>query len=193
MCEHSLPDNLHQVATTPGSHRHQQLLSTTAQIECTGINADVCFAKRPLKQAQLAEALDTKQMTVQPEPLVSHSSPLIALATVGRLQLLKSLFGEVAIPQAVHEEVVVQGQGEPGSKEVAEAEWIRTILIKDQLAADVLQESLDMGESEAIVLGQELRARYVLLDDELARRKADLIGLPVAGTLAVLLMAKRAG
>ena len=46
---------------------------------------------------------------------------------------------------------------------------------------------------EGYVLAQELGARYVLLDDELARRKADLIGLPVAGTLAVLLMAKEAG
>ncbi|MEJ2736158.1 MAG: DUF3368 domain-containing protein [Anaerolineae bacterium] len=132
-------------------------------------------------------------MTALPDPVVSDSSPLIALATIGRLELLKSLFGQIAIPQAVYEEVVVQGQGEPGSREVAEAEWIRTIPVKDRLAIDLLQESLDVGESEAIVLGQELGARYVLLDDELARRKANLIGLPVAGTLAVLLMAKQAG
>jgi len=132
-------------------------------------------------------------MTASLRTVVSNSSPLIALATIGRLDLLKSLFGEIAIPQAVYEEVVVKGQGEPGSKKVAEAEWIRSIPIKHRLAVDLLQESLDRGESEAIVLGQELGARYVLLDDELARRKADLIGLPVAGTVAVLLMAKQAG
>jgi predicted nucleic acid-binding protein len=132
-------------------------------------------------------------MAVQPERVVSNSSSLIALATIGRLALVKGLFQEIAIPRAVYEEVVIQGQGEPGSKEVAEAEWIRTIPVQDQLAADLLHESLDMGESEAIVLAQELGARYVLLDDELARRKANLIGLSVAGTLAVLLMAKDAG
>ncbi len=125
--------------------------------------------------------------------VVSNSSPLIALATIGRFTLLKSLFGQIAIPEAVFEEVVIQGQGEPGSQEVAEAEWIRTIPVKDQLAVSLLRESLDLGESEAIVLGQELGAQYVLLDDELARRKAGLLGLPVAGTLAVLLMAKQAG
>jgi len=125
--------------------------------------------------------------------VVSNSSPLIALATIGQLALLKSLFEQVAIPEAVFEEVVIQGQGEPGSQEVAEAEWIHTVPVKDQLAVNLLQESLGRGESEAIVLGQELGARYVLLDDELARRKADLIGLPLAGTLAVLLMAKQAG
>lgn len=131
-------------------------------------------------------------MTTPPKTVVSNSSPLIALATIGHFELLKSLFGEIAIPQAVYEEVVVQGQSEPGSTEVAEAEWIRTIPIKDRLAVDLLKESLDMGESEAIVLGRQLGAQYVLLDDELARRKANLIGLPVAGTLAVLLMAKQA-
>jgi predicted nucleic acid-binding protein len=126
-------------------------------------------------------------------PVVSNSSPLIALASIGQLALLKSLFEQVAIPEAVFEEVVVEGRGEAGSQEIAQAEWIRTIPIKDQLAVTLLRESLDMGESEAIVLGHELGARYMLLDDELARRKADLLGLPVAGTLAVLLMTKQAG
>ncbi len=132
-------------------------------------------------------------MNVRADPVVSNSSTLIALATIGRLALLRSLFGEIAIPEAVYEEVVIQGQGEPGSREVADAEWIRTVRVEDRLAVSLLQESLDKGESEAIVLGQELSARYVLLDDELARRKADLIGLSVAGTFAVLLMAKGAG
>ena len=132
-------------------------------------------------------------MDVQLELVVSNSGPLITLATIGRLDLLKSLFERIAIPQAVYEEVVIQGQGEPGSKEVAEAEWIHTVPVQDRLAVNLLQESLDMGESEAIVLGQELNARYILLDDALARRKADLIGLSVVGTLGVLLMARRAG
>ena len=132
-------------------------------------------------------------MDVQLELVVSNSGPLITLATIGRLDLLKSLFERIAVPQAVYEEVVIQGQGEPGSKEVAEAEWIHTVPVQDRLAVNLLQESLDMGESEAIVLGQELNARYILLDDALARRKADLIGLSVVGTLGVLLMARKAG
>ena len=53
-------------------------------------------------------------MNAPPRMVVSNSSPLIALAAIGRLELLKSLFGEIVIPQAVVEEVVVQGQGEPG-------------------------------------------------------------------------------
>jgi hypothetical protein len=57
----------------------------------------------------------------------------------------------------------------------------------------VLRESLGAGESEAIVLAQELGADLLLLDDALARRKADRLGLNVKGTLGVLLLAKQAG
>jgi len=128
-----------------------------------------------------------------PDPVVSNSSPLIALATLGRLDLLKLLFDQIIIPRAVYEEVVVYGEGEPGSREVAEAEWIQTRQLKDRLAVSLLQETLDAGESEAIILAQELNARYLLMDDAMARRKARFIGLHPIGTFGILLIAKEAG
>lgn len=128
-----------------------------------------------------------------PERVVANAGPLISLAAINRLDLLKVLFEQIAIPQAVYDEVVVHGEGEPGSREVKEAEWIRTVQIQDRLAVHLLRETLDAGESEAIVLAQELNARYVLLDDGLARRKARRIGLRMTGTLGILLMAKDAG
>jgi predicted nucleic acid-binding protein len=57
----------------------------------------------------------------------------------------------------------------------------------------VLRESLGAGESEAIVLAQELGADLLLLDDALARRKAERLGLKAIGTLGVLLLAKETG
>ena len=128
-----------------------------------------------------------------PELVVSNAGPLITMATISRLDLLKALFEQIVIPQAVYDEVVVHGEGEPGSQEIDEATWITTVQVKDRLAVNLLQETLDAGESEAIVLAQELNARYVLLDDGLARRKARLIGLRMTGTLGILLMAKEAG
>jgi len=126
------------------------------------------------------------------EVVVANAGPLIALAAVGKLDLLQTLFGQIVIPQAVYDEVVVQGQGEPGSQEVKEANWIGTAHAQDRLAVELLRETLDAGESEAIVLAQELEARYLLLDDGLARRKARLIGLQMTGTLGLLLLAKEA-
>ena len=100
---------------------------------------------------------------------VSNSGPLIALAAVGKLELLHSLFGRICIPEAVYEEVVVRGQGRPGSLEVSVATWIETRAVTDTFSVSLLREELGVGESEAIVLAQELGARYLLLDDEAAR------------------------
>lgn len=61
------------------------------------------------------------------------------------------------------------------------------------MSITLLREDLGLGESEAIVLARELNALWLLLDDALARRKANRIGIPVVGTLGVLLMAKNAG
>jgi predicted nucleic acid-binding protein len=128
-----------------------------------------------------------------PEPIVSNSGPLITLATIGMLDLLEALFKRIVIPQAVYDEVVVYGAGDPGSDEISAAQWIRTLQVRDQLAVNLLRETLGAGESEAIVLAQELNGGYVLLDDALARRKAEHIGLRLTGTLGILVMAKEAG
>ena len=52
---------------------------------------------------------------------------------------------------------------------------------------------LDLGETEAIALATELRADALLIDEQAGRREAIRRGLKVAGTLAVLDEADRAG
>jgi hypothetical protein len=47
--------------------------------------------------------------------VVSDASPLIALSAVSLLDLLSTLYGTIHIPEAVYGEVVVRGQGRPGS------------------------------------------------------------------------------
>nr|ADO19072.1 hypothetical protein Nfla_3902 [Nostoc flagelliforme str. Sunitezuoqi] len=49
-----------------------------------------------------------------------------------------------------------------------------------------LNQRLGKGESEAIALGIELNADYILLDDSAARREAKRLGLSIKGTLAVI-------
>jgi hypothetical protein len=60
--------------------------------------------------------------------VVSNSGPLISLAAIGKLNLLKDLFGQVCIPAAVYDEVVVHGAEQPGAAETAGAAWITTTL-----------------------------------------------------------------
>lgn len=50
---------------------------------------------------------------------------------------------------------------------------------------------LHEGELSAIVLAQELAADFVILDDLLARQKAQRLGFNVMGTLGLLLLMEK--
>jgi predicted nucleic acid-binding protein len=104
--------------------------------------------------------------------VVSDASPLIALSAVSLLDLPSTLYGTIHIPEAVYEEVVVRGQGRPGSLEVAGAEWIIRHNVADQQAVAQLRNlsGLDEGESEAIILAGSSNASLIILDDRDARR-----------------------
>lgn len=126
--------------------------------------------------------------------VVSNTTPLIGLASIGRFELLRQLFGEIYIPHAVYEEAVVAGREEGGArKEVLAAEWIKSLKVKDRLAVEVLLDELDLGEAETIILAREMEADWVLMDEKKGRRKLDQLGLNKIGTLGILLKAKEAG
>ncbi|MEI2689766.1 MAG: DUF3368 domain-containing protein [Anaerolineae bacterium] len=125
--------------------------------------------------------------------VVANAGPLITLAKIDQFDLLEKLFGTVMVPHAVLEEVVRRGAAMPGAQETMDADWLETRAVADDLAVSILRESIGAGESEVIVLAQELNADLLLLDDALARRKAERVGLNVIGTLGVLLLAKQRG
>lgn len=56
-----------------------------------------------------------------------------------------------------------------------------------------LVRDLGPGETEVIMLAMESSDCVVILDDALARKTAEQLGIKVTGTLGVLLDAKRAG
>lgn len=125
--------------------------------------------------------------------VVANAGPLITLAEINQFDLLKELFGSIVVPRAVFDEVVHRGADMPGARETWDADWIETRAVADDLPVAVLRESIGAGESEVIVLAQELGADLLLLDDALARRKAERVGLNAIGTLGALLLAKQGG
>jgi len=125
--------------------------------------------------------------------VVSDSSPLIAFSQIGRLELLRSLYAQLLIPQAVYDEVVSAEKSRPGSAEVFAADWIKVQKVSDQTAVLLLREQLDQGESEAIVLALETKAEALLIDEARGRRIAQSRGLPHIGTVGVIVLAKRRG
>lgn len=126
--------------------------------------------------------------------VVSNTTPLIGLASIGRLDLLRELFGEIYVPQTVYAETVTSGHEEGSAKQsVANAEWIHVAIVQDRLAVNVLLDEMDLGEVETIILAGEMKADWVLMDEKKGRRKLAQLNLPKIGTLGILLKAKQLG
>lgn len=123
--------------------------------------------------------------------IVSDSSPLIALAIIGKLDLLEKLYEEIIVPFAVYKEVTEKEK--PFSKELRLFLTNRTRQIANRLAVDVLISDIGIGESESIVLALEEKPDLVLIDDLKARKFAKMYGLKIIGTMGILLKAKKNG
>lgn len=96
--------------------------------------------------------------------VVSDTTPLIGLASIGRLNVLRELFEEVFIPQAVYDETVTHGRVEGSAKQdVDNAGWIHVVQVRDRLAVNVLLDEMNLGEVETIVLAGEIKADWVLM------------------------------
>ncbi len=127
------------------------------------------------------------------ERAVINAGPLVALSLVGRLDLLRSLFHEFWIPEAVFQEVVVAGVGRPGSEDLSDTSWeahVRPSPEPDPL----LVAELDRGEAAVISLARSLTPCVAVIDEKRGRRIAHHIyGLPVKGTAGLLVEAHRMG
>lgn len=126
--------------------------------------------------------------------VVSDTSPITNLAAIGRLDLLRQLYHNIVIPEAVYSEMVAAGKPVPGAIEVQTLSWIQVQGVKDAQRVYTLQTSqnnIDLGEAEAITLVLELNADLLLMDERRGRVLAQNCGLNVTGLLSVLLQAKR--
>jgi len=121
--------------------------------------------------------------------VVVDSSCLIGLAQINLFKLLKELFSEVYIPDAVYNEVVIKGKGEIGSEDTESAVkngWILKRTINDEVAVNALTTILGKGEAEAIILYKELELDCALIDERTARSMADLMNINTMGVLGII-------
>jgi uncharacterized protein len=123
--------------------------------------------------------------------VVCDSTVLIGLAKIGKIDLLKQIYREVYIPEAVFSEVVSKGKGRPGVKEISNAEWIQKEIIDDKRTVEMFVAEIGQGEAEVLVLGKELNADWLIIDDERARAAAASAGFNIIGLAGILLLAKQ--
>jgi predicted nucleic acid-binding protein len=127
--------------------------------------------------------------------IVADAGPLIGLARVDVLSILKDLYGEVLIPPRVADELELS-QGRPGSRPLATAVadgWLQIEAPHRTEDLRSLELLLDAGEAEAILLAEEHPGDLLLIDERRGRSVAKGRGVPVIGTGGVLLFAKRQG
>ena len=125
------------------------------------------------------------------EGWILNASPIITLAKAGHLNLLVDLAPEICIPQAVFSEIIAGPDDDPGRRAL-EGGWGKK-LPRSRIHPEVLGWSLGAGESEVLSIALENPGWIAVIDDATARACARSFGVPVIGTLGVVLRAKRRG
>jgi predicted nucleic acid-binding protein len=120
---------------------------------------------------------------------VVNASPIIALAKVGQLHLLKELCKELLVPDVVVSEILAGPPSDPARLAV-ERGWTPTVA-PCQVAPELLEWGLGAGETAVLTLARERKPATAVLDDAAARTCARALGIQVIGTVGVVLRAKK--
>lgn len=121
--------------------------------------------------------------------VVSDTTPLISLMKIGHLELLEKYFGEVQIPAAVFNELTINPRFADEAEEINKSPFIRVVKVEDYKSVNLLRRvmGLDIGESEAIVLSDDIQADLLLMDEAKGRDVAGQMGIKVMGTIGLLI------
>lgn len=125
--------------------------------------------------------------------VISDTSPVVALARIGHIDLLKTIFGQIVIPKAVEQELKsaeLRGLNLDG---ILKASWISVMPVRLSSELKYFMTILDPGESEALALALELKADFILIDEKAGRAVASRHNLRMIGVLGILLKAKSEG
>jgi predicted nucleic acid-binding protein len=126
-----------------------------------------------------------------PEQWVVNASPLIVLGKVGQLDLLAKLPQRTVVPAAVVSEIIAGPERDAARLAVQAKKFtkVNTPNILPELIA------WDLGAGETSVLAYALAhpGWIAILDDGAARKCAKTFGIPMKGTLAVVILAKKRG
>ncbi|MFH1053968.1 MAG: hypothetical protein V1740_06135 [Candidatus Woesearchaeota archaeon] len=127
--------------------------------------------------------------------ITSNSSPLILLAKINKLELLKILYKEIHVPNEVYTEVIVRGKEEQYAdaflieKQINDFIFVKELNQKNKKESEKLGKILGSGESESIVLALQENSRLLLIDNLEPRKIAELKKIKCRSTPGVLLEA----
>jgi len=118
----------------------------------------------------------------------SNTTPIIALCSVGQLDLLPRLFARVHLVSEVVEECEVGGA--VSVPDLRSLPWVEVVASTPVAYPTVLLE-LDKGERHTLDMARKHAADWVVIDERIGRNMAEYLGLKVVGTLGILVKAKQ--
>jgi uncharacterized protein len=133
-------------------------------------------------------------MSTPADLIIVNTSPLLALDACSQIDVLRSLYARVVIPEKVDEELSVGKTRSllPGGLTAAHRRWIEVLPLSGPPHAS-LTAMLDPGEAAVIALALELGASQVLIDERTGWREAQTNGLTPVGSVGIILLAKKKG
>lgn len=123
--------------------------------------------------------------------VVSDTTPIISFLKINHLEVLNHLFGDVQIPEAVYKELVSNAKFQKEAEKILSTEYIKKVVVEDKKSVTLLRRAtgLDAGESEAIILSDEIKADLLLMDELKGRQVAKQMGLNIMGTVGIMMTA----
>lgn len=123
--------------------------------------------------------------------VVSDTAPLISLLKIDRIDLLERLFGKVLIPKAVFDELTADERFKLEADQIRQRRFVIVKAVQNPESANILKRAtgLDQGESEAIILTDELHADLLLMDEAKGRAVSFQMGFKIMGTIGMLMAA----
>lgn len=123
--------------------------------------------------------------------VVSDTTPVISLIKIEKLELLKNLFGEILIPEAVFRELTTNNLFSDEAEIVKKCEFLKIVSVQNKKSLEILQKitGLDDGESESIIIVDEQKSDLLIMDERKGRKVAEKMGITLTGTVGILIQA----
>lgn len=124
--------------------------------------------------------------------IICDNSPLSGLLAINQLNLLKKIYGEITIPQAVFDEILFLTTNNIDISPILNAEWIKIKKVNFELFSHInFPPKIHAGEKEAMLLALELKADWLLIDEHEGRKIAKNLEINIIGLLGILIKAKQ--
>lgn len=126
------------------------------------------------------------------KPAAVNASPLIILARAGYFDLLPKILSPILVPRAVADEIMAGPVGDSAIAALTGADWL-SIVDLNPVVSPIATWRLGRGETEVLEIALRNAGTVAVLDDKAARRTAMTLGIPLIGTLGILVAATQGG